>query len=293
MKEFTGKNIIIMTCSTCNSKCKHCYIEYEGDIPSKDLSNMINKLKDKYTISLNGSELLLQKGYLKILESLNQDRVLTNGIVIYNNERLLNEMKNKGIKWVCMSYHFKLHNKVSLINKNIILDNIKKLKQKGFKVEIMTTISKLNYLDIENNILEAIDLGVDCIRFTNLFKEGNIKQLKEDLYLNEENINEFFDLFYKCKEKYKNRILVRRSGTFSRDLRKKNSSFYCPAGIDTVAISPDGLVYPCPFMIKKGFEIGYYEDGKVYINSTYEKDTDTCFLHDTFNKEKIVRKSGV
>ena len=145
-------------------------------------------LNNKYNISLNGSELLLNKEYLKILKMLNQNRVLTNGIIIHNNKTLLTEMKDNGIKWVCMSYHFALHDSISSVNKQIILDNIKKLKQFGFNVEIMTTISSINYKDIETMIKEAILLGVDCIRFTNLFNEGNAVNLDNKLILNDDQI---------------------------------------------------------------------------------------------------------
>ena len=68
MIEFEGKNIIIMCCSKCNVNCAHCYIEYTGDISCKELDIMIDKLKDKYNVSLNGSELLLNPGYLPILK---------------------------------------------------------------------------------------------------------------------------------------------------------------------------------------------------------------------------------
>ena len=129
MVEFQGKNLIIMCCSECNVKCKHCYIEYKGNFSSDELNKLVLELNNKYNISLNGSELLLNKEYLKILKMLNQNRVLTNGIIIHNNKTLLTEMKDNGIKWVCMSYHFALHDSISSVNKQIILDNIKKLKQ--------------------------------------------------------------------------------------------------------------------------------------------------------------------
>lgn len=290
MKEFNGENVIIMCCSKCNVKCKHCYIEYKGNLSSDELKSMIDNLSPRYNISLNGSELLLNDGYLNILNYINQDRVLTNGIVIYNNDQLLNEMKLNGIKWVCMSYHFSLHDIVSFVDKNIIFDNIRKLKEKGFNVEIMTTISSLNYKNVEDMVKTAISLNADCIRFTNLFNEGNAINLDNELLLNDKQINEFFDQFYMCKEKYSDKISVRRSGTFSRDYRKKNSTYYCPSMQQTVAIAPNNKVYPCPFLIKDGYEIGVYENGKIYLDSIYENDCTTCMLHDVLNRGKVYER---
>ena len=290
MKEFNGKNIIIMCCSKCNIKCEHCYIEYNDDYTPLELENIIKNLKDRYSITLNGSELLLNKGYLKCLKQIKQDRVLTNGIVIYKNDKLLNEMRKTGIKWVGISYHFALHDLVSKVNKKIIIEDIKKLKEFGFKVEIMTTISTTNYRDIEKMVKEAIDLKVDCIRFTNLFNEGRTINLDNKLLLNDNEINEFFDQFYKCKEKYKKQILVRRSGTFSRDFRKEKSKYYCPSSNDTVALAPNNKVYPCPFLIKEGYEIGKYENGKIYLEYKYYNDKTTCMLHEILNRGKKIKK---
>ena len=292
MIEFNGKNIIIMFCSKCNLKCKHCYIEYNGNLNSTQLTSLINSLKDRYNISINGSEPLLNEDYLEQFKLIGQDRLLTNGLILHNNNILLKKIIDSGIKWVCMSYHFDLHSTISLVDKNIIKDNINKLKKHDIQVEIMTTVSTLNYKKIENMVIEAIKIGADCIRFTNLFNEGGAINM-HDMLLNNEQINEFFNQFYHAKEKYSDYIFIRRSGTFNRDMRKNNSSFFCPSIKDTIAIAPNYKVYPCPFLIKEGYEIGYVEDGKVYIEEVFDHDSDTCFLHDVLNKGITYQKRRI
>lgn len=293
MVEFNGDNVIIMCCSKCNVKCKHCYLEYTGDISCDELEDMVLKLKDKYNVSLNGSEVLLNRGYLKILKMINQDRVITNGLIIHNNQELIDKMKENGIDSVGMSYHFGLHDMVSPIDKQIITDNIKLLKENNFDVEIMTTISSINYKNIEEMVKDAIKLNADCIRFTNLFNEGRTINLDNKLLLSDDQINEFFDQFYKCKEKYGDIIRVRRSGTFSRDFRKENSSYYCPLQEKTVALAPNKKAYPCPFLVKEGYEIGEYNDGKIYLDYKYENDNSRCMLHDTLNRGKAYVKRRI
>ena len=44
MKEYTGKTVKIMTCSKCNTKCKHCYINYSGDFDPDELYNIVKNL---------------------------------------------------------------------------------------------------------------------------------------------------------------------------------------------------------------------------------------------------------
>jgi MoaA/NifB/PqqE/SkfB family radical SAM enzyme len=286
MVEFQGKNIIIMCCSKCNVQCSHCYIEYDGNLSYGELSDMIDNLSDKYNLSLNGSELLLNHEYLSLFKKINQDRVLTNGLILHNNEKILDDLEESGVHWVCMSYHFSLHNLISPIDKSIVLNNIKQLKQKGFNVEIMTTISNINYKEVEVMVKEAIELEVDCIRFTNLFNEGKAVSLDNEYILTDSQINDFFDQFYMCKQKYGDNILIRRSGTFSRDARKKQSTYYCPIIEETVAVAPNGKVYPCPFLIKSGYEIGKYENGNVYLEEYYENDSSVCMLHEELNRGK-------
>lgn len=287
MKEYNGEKITIMCCSTCNTKCSHCYLGYTGDIESDDLYNMIQQLSEKYKVDLNGSELLLNTGYLISLQYLSQNRVLINGIVIHNNIELLNEIKKYDIEWVCMSHHFGIQKEVSNVNINLVKENIKLLKSLNFKVELMATVGKDNLNSIEEMVEEAISLNVDCIRFTNFLSLGNAVNLDNTKFLlNDDDITVFFDQFYKAKAELGSSVLIRRSGTFSRDKRKDESSYYCPAGENIVAITPDMNVYPCPFLVSKGYEIGKYINGKVMINQEFNYDQGSCFTTDVVNKCK-------
>ena len=31
-RQFDGKDVIIMTCPDCNTRCRHCYISYKGNM---------------------------------------------------------------------------------------------------------------------------------------------------------------------------------------------------------------------------------------------------------------------
>ena len=230
MVEYQGKNVTIMCCSTCNVCCSHCYLGYKGDIFADTLYEIVKNLSKKYSVDLNGSEPLLNIDYLKSFKYIKQNRILTNGLIIHNNYNLLEKMKNNGIEWVGMSYHFNAQKDVSEVDLNIVEDDIKLLKERNFKVELMATVEKNNLYNIEMMVEKAIKLNADCIRFTNYLLLGNAKKMnKKEFVLSQQQINEFFDQFYGAKKKYSNKILVRRSGTFNRDFRKSNSTYYCPA----------------------------------------------------------------
>lgn len=284
MVEYGGNSVTIMTCSKCNTKCDHCYLGYNCNFDNNDLYEMTNNLSKKYKVDLNGSEILLFPKYLESFSIIGQDRILTNGLAIYNNPNLMIELMSKNICWVCISYHFELHERISKIPPETIFSTISMLKQNDFKVEIMTTISLENFNDIDNMVNEAVNMKADCIRFTNFLNIGNAKNMSSCI-LSDAQIEKFFDQFYKAKVKYGKEILVRRSGTFSRDMRKNNSRFYCPAIENKVAITPDNKVYPCPFLVSNEYEIGEYVDGKILINSNLLTQNDVCLAHQLVNRK--------
>ena len=127
MIEFNGNNVIIMTCSDCNIKCKHCYIGYSGNFDANALYNLCLKLKEKYNnIYLNGTEILLHEDFFDTIKLLKQDFILTNGLVLYKNEILMEKLHDIGIKHIDMSYHFGIHDDISVVNFCIIEDNVKR-----------------------------------------------------------------------------------------------------------------------------------------------------------------------
>lgn len=203
---------------------------------------------------------MLNEKYLEAYKIIGQKRILTNGKILLNNQRLFDKLHKYGIEWICISHHFNIHNEISKTDLNKLPELFKQVKEKGFKLEIMVTIDNSDYRNIEYMIKEAIRFKADCIRFTNLFLSGLADNNFKKRILSQQDIYEFLDLFYVCKEKYKNKIKVRRSGTFGIDGRKEKSNFYCPAGNDRIAITPDLSIYPCPFLTKSEYKIGELRD---------------------------------
>ena len=65
MKEYTGKEVIVMACSTCNANCSHCYVSYKGNRTPEDLLSIVRNLKKRYSLNINGAEVLTNFDYLK------------------------------------------------------------------------------------------------------------------------------------------------------------------------------------------------------------------------------------
>ena len=273
MKEYTGKTVKIMICSKCNTKCKHCYINYRGDFDPDELYDLVKKLKEKYEVILNGTEPLINKEYLKSFAISDEDLILSNGLVFKDNLELVDEIKNAGIKRICISYHFLLHKYISSIKKEYLDEIIPKIRDKGIDVELMCTISKLNYNKIDEFCEKAIKLKANYIYFIEYMDTNKIKGLS----LSKEERDEFFKQIHEARDKYSKEILmVTRSGNFNRDTYMYDKNFNCPAFNNLVVMTPDYKIYPCNLLINKDEEIGYYKDGRIYVVDDYECNSDEC-----------------
>ena len=276
-KEYTGKTVKIMICSKCNTKCKHCYINYDGNFDSEELYKLVKHLKKKYEVKLNGTEPLMDEVYLKSFACSDEELILTNGLVFKNNLKLVDKIINSGIKRICISYHFSLHEYISSVKKDYLDQLIPKIRKKGIDVELMCTISKINYDKILDFCKKAVELGANYIYFIE-YMDNNKQSLNNERYLmNSEERNVFFELLSKARKTYsKDILMITRCGNFNRDSYKYDKNFNCPAYNDLVVMTPDYKIYPCNFMISKENEIGFYKEGKVYVLENYSCSKDEC-----------------
>ena len=285
LKIYQGKAVVLMLCSSCNIKrCRHCYISYKGDFLVNEALDVVKKLKDKYTVLLNGAEVLVNDKYLNVYKFLNQKWLLTNGIKLLKDSKTVDKLKESGIDTIEMSYHFGIQEDISDISEGQLLKIIDLVKKAGFKIKLLTTITLKNYDKIRNICDKAIEYNVDAIQFTNLINTGKAKSLEENLALTTQEKKVFFELLNKAREEIsKNKLIIERSGTFGFDENHK-TNFNCPAYNDLVVITPDYKVYPCIFLTSPGNEIGRYIDGKIYIKENNEyKDKKICFVQRKYN----------
>lgn len=293
MVEYNGKKVIIMCCSSCNLNCEHCYISYEGNRTAEDLLDVVRNLKDKYEIALNGAEVLTNLDYLKAYQELGQKYILSNGLAISRNPKTIDKLLEHGIESISISYHFGIHDQISLIPSKELEEVFKKLKEKDFNFRLMTTITTENCHMIEEMCDKAYELGAKGIYFTNFMLQGNALNIEDrDLVLSDEQINSFFKQLMKCREKYKKEdLLIERDAGFGRNTLSTHDNFNCTSICDLVVLTPDNNVYPCIFLAKPGNEIGVYQDGKIYIDekllSTVQQYNGlTCFAKEICNEGK-------
>ena len=285
MKEYNGNGLTIMCCSKCNAKCKHCYISYKGNIDADVLEKMCLDLSKKYKLVINGTEVLLDEGYLKSLSISKQKRVLTNGIIIHNNKELLSKVYDTGSQSIALSYHYGIHDNISSVQYSVIVDDIALIKACGLKVTLMCTINSSNYDKVVAICDNAYRLGANEIRYFNYLNVGNAENLSKENILTDEMLYEFFKGLSEARKKYSiDTLRIKRNGTFGRDTYLNNDKFSCPSGYDEVVIAPNMKVYPCIYMTKEGYEIGEYKDGKVLLYEDASHNKKLCLCKEEFNK---------
>lgn len=283
MIEYNGKYVTIMLCSQCNNNCKHCYARYDGRFSDEELQKIITKLNKKYRILLNGTEPILFPEYFKYFKYVNEHRILTNGIEIFENPKVLRQLMENDINEVWLSYHFEIQDDLSKIKIHELHEVIKLLKEKDFIVKLMCSLSINNYRNISKYCEEAIDLGVDKIKFTNFISQGNAKDNFADfVFLNQAQIDYVLGQIDLIRKKtLKSELIIERCGTFGPNINKTN--FECLAGNNMVVITPNKKIYNCVFDIAEDSCIGYIDDEyRIFVD-------DKKINHDT-SYCKVLRK---
>lgn len=281
--EYTGNEVTIMACSDCNTKCKHCYIGYSGNFTHDVLLELCLTLLKRYKVSLNGTELLLHPEYFDIMQLIEQDFIITNGLELSKNPALIHELCKIGIKYVGISDHFFIHETISSVNTEMIENLLKVLSANGFCADIRTTITSQNYNRLNEMCDLAYAMGASGIKFTNYIHAGAATELNEDNILLDEQLMEFFRQLEIARSRYdKSEFNIRRCGTFGYS---NNGKFHCPAINESVIITPDLKVYPCIFLARRGYEIGIVKNNKIFLYDQYQFDGKVCMAMQLLNKK--------
>lgn len=272
-----------MCCSDCNVQCRHCYLSFDGNFSGEELYCCAKQLTETgYHVNLNGSEVLLHEEYLLTFAMLGQFRAMTNGLVFKNNFSYLDKLRNYGIDTYNISYHFDLHDMISPVPKEYLKQLFKEITVRNLKFTLNCTISTINKNNITDYCREAYALGATRIRFTNLLNQGAATELERELFLNDAQIAEVLETVHECRLQYdKDTFYIERCGSFGASIDE--DKFCCPAGNNSVFITPDKKVYPCAFLAKPDNEIGYYKDGQIFIRDDFKNDQTTCLARSRLN----------
>jgi len=260
----------------CNLKCPHCYAKNKKNKYSLTL-NQINKILQDLTkmgvfkIVLSHGENLLYPHFFKVLHNIKKYNfnctLISNGCLI--NKDIARKLKNYNIDKVFISIdsakaekHDKYRGVSGLWNK--ATNALCFMNKIGIKTGCATTLTNLNYQEVEDIVNLAIKIGCKEISFLTLRTNQNINlELSNDQYRNV--VNKIIFL----KERLKNKINILTHDPLI-SIMVKNSNEYkdiwdriiqenqCGAGKYFLSITPDGNMYPCNLLNNK---LGNINDG--------------------------------
>ena len=238
----TISNVYISLCSTCNLRCKHCYItDYnKNDMSFEDIKYLFEQLFScgVKRINFSGGEILVRNDVLKIFKLAStlgfEYGFTTNGTLITKN--LISCLKDYPPTNVNVSlYGHKADLHESITNSKCSFDKttcaIKLLTSSGFNVNAKVMVTNQNYKYIEQIYNFLINLGTNIVSFDpNIYCKDNGDQTPWKYRISEQDLMIFDKSKFGRKKTYKQR---------------KPNSLICNAGVDQIAIDSDGTVFPC------------------------------------------------
>lgn len=248
----------------CNRACQHCYQSGKPtpELKLNDLLKIIDLMEEAVkkwnrlgTLSLTGGEPFLRRDELYTLmdridhsEQFNYYDILTNGSLITEAEaqKLARQIKLRRVQVSLEGATAETNDAIRGMGSfDSTVKAIHHLRQAGIDVSIMTTISRLNYLEIPAMIRLAGDVGAAAIALERLIPEGSGEGLSDQVLSSDELRNLYQQVYEIAINDAPVRVLLYRP-LFALIAPENNTvGAICSAGNNALTIMPDGTVYPC------------------------------------------------
>ncbi|MFH1399617.1 MAG: radical SAM protein [Candidatus Woesearchaeota archaeon] len=265
MTQKTKKTAIVFANSQCNTQCNHCYVPLLGERDPGELVDIVHALQAQdFAVTIAGTETLLNPGYLDAYQAAGQHYLLTNGLLLLQQPDLFERMHNKGIDDLRISLHFGIHELLGCVPESQVREAIELSQKEGFKVVLNTVIADKNYQYADGMCQEAKAIGMDGIHFIRYLPIGRGEFLSGVKTLTPEQRVDFFNIIMQARAVLPKKDLeIVIHGNFGprRDTKGEimaTRDEYCPAGREQFVITPDNIVYPCPFFMNTS--IGVVDD---------------------------------
>jgi len=264
--------------SSCNFRCSYCYVkEKTRDFIFEDYKEIVDYIKksniDKpisFQISFTGEPIINPEQFLRtvfyIKKEFPNSKVLfiTNGYNLQLEKFLVSYKKMNSFFKV--SYDGEKYQKINRDKQEVVKNNIKKLVENNFKVELEITVTEET--DIWEVVEECKSLGACFVRF-NILRDRpvNIEKIIS-------NFKKFYDKFYQKviegKWAWLNFI---KTNDICWKLLNNDKFAYCAIDFSTLCFYKDGEIYDCNYSIGHKPPIGNLRNGfdlKAYVDNQFE-----------------------
>ncbi|MFX1554795.1 MAG: radical SAM protein [Promethearchaeota archaeon] len=255
----------------CNMKCSHCLIDEKSgtdEMKLEDIKKILFELKKfhVFIINFSGGEPLVRTDFLDILKATSElnfgIRLSTNGLLI--TEKLLEKFVDLDVFCIQFSLdgigdtHDNFRGMKNAYNKTI--EAIQLAVEKGFYITISTMITSQTINEIPDIINLAVKMGVSSLKFNTFMPVGRGKKNKDIFVVSKKRLKELALELSKIKKKNERKIDLQIDAVYpwlinSQNIPQNNPNFIeispkikCSAAQTNLVISPNGTVYPCPYL---------------------------------------------
>jgi len=267
----------------CNLKCRHCYQNAGKKLPEElSLSKRLDVIdqlakEEVFSIAFSGGEPLMDKDLWPAIEKAKKENmyvsIATNGTLI--TEKVAKRMAKLGIDYVEISLdsvHSKKHDEFRRTQgawERAVRGIKNAVAQKSYQVCLASTITRINFNEVEDLIELSISLRTDKFFAFNFIPVGEGKNLVDlDLTpsMREKMLNTLYEYYLKkgtatltscpqyarvCMDKSLGELAASSHYSMSKgDKTRLLAEFVggCGVGRAYCAIQPDGIVTPCVYM---------------------------------------------
>ncbi len=305
---FTAPPVVVWNFTNiCNLKCKHCYqdagkrLKQELDLKSR--LKVIDQLaeEDVFSIAYSGGEPLMDKDLWEVIKRANKYKfyqsIATNGTLITPD--VARKMVEMGVNYVEISLDStkaKVHDEFRGIPgfwEKAVKGIENAVAQEGIQVGIASTITRLNFEELEDLIQFAKNIGADKFYAFNFIPTGRGKDIV-NVDLTPEQREEMLNILYDHYQKG-DIVCMTTSPQYARVCMMKSNLSFAPSSHYTTArgrqarvlaefiggcgvgraycsIQPDGIVTPCVFMPIPVGDLKHQSFGEIWNNSPILKE---------------------
>lgn len=239
----TLTSITIELNTSCNWRCKHCYIDNyttHTELSIEVLKTLFIDLRELGVVDIlfTGGEIFLRDDIIDILKLARSHFF---NISLFTNVSLLNENLIKDIKdlyidlvsCTIFSMNPNIHDSISQNNGSLLqtLNNLEILKRYNIPVQVKHIITKLNQLEYEEISNYCTKMGFDFLATTSIFPKINKDVTPLELSVSEDYLD-------------KNLANIDYYRGFT-SFEKKPDLYICNATRYSLSISANGEIHPC------------------------------------------------
>jgi radical SAM protein with 4Fe4S-binding SPASM domain len=237
----------------------------EKELTFEEIKGVIDQLREMKVFSINfgGGEPLLRKDFVDIVKyasDLNFGIILsTNGYLV--NDDFLDKLEDLKTFTVQVSVdglektHDKFRGVKGSFNKAV--NALKLFAERGYNATMSTMILRDNIDEMKDLCNLAVELGISSMKLSSFMPAGRGDESATKHMLTKEELKDFASHIHQLQEEYKERLYIDDKPTYPFLLSDNGSPskvtgrkvrIGCSAGRTNLVISPNGMVYACPFL---------------------------------------------